>query len=64
VDCIDFCAKNNVVAPRAVSHEIINADRLDEVFKNLASKKDSVKRYVLDCKNSRKKAPVSDGVCC
>jgi len=59
-DCIDFCAKHNVV----VSHEIIKADRLDEVFKNLASKNDSVKRYVLDCQNSRKIAPVADGVCC
>lgn len=47
-DCIDFCAKHNLV----VSHEVIKADRLDEVFKLLASKNDSVKRYVLDCHNS------------
>lgn len=47
-ECIDFCAKNNIV----VSHEIVKAVQLDNVFKNLAAKNDSVKRYVLDCQNS------------
>jgi len=47
-ECIDFCAKHNVV----ISYELIKADRLDEVFKNLATKNDSVKRFVLDTHNS------------
>ena len=47
-DCMDFCAKHDIV----VSHEIIKADQLDNVYRKLAAKNDSVKRYVLDCQNS------------
>lgn len=47
-DCMDFCAKHDIV----VSHEVIKANQLDNVYKKLAAKNDSVKRYVLDCQNS------------
>ena len=47
-ECIDFCAKNNIV----VSHELVKADQLDDIYKCLTAKNDSVKRYVLDCQNS------------
>jgi len=47
-ECIDFCAKNNIV----VSYELVKADQLDGVYKNLMAKNDTIKRYVLDCQNS------------
>ena len=48
--CMDFCAEKGIV----VSHEIIKADRLDEIYRILEKKNDSVKRYVLDCQNSER----------
>ena len=47
-ECIDLCAAQNI-KPEI---EIVTAERIDDVYRILDGKNDSVKRYVLDLKKS------------
>jgi len=48
-DCIDFCAKHNIVPIT----KVVTADQLDEVYKQLNMKNDSIVRHVLDIEGSK-----------
>lgn len=47
-DCIDYCAKKKIY-PQT---ELITADKLDEVFEQLAGGNDTITRYVVDIEKS------------
>ena len=48
-DCIDFCAKHNIV-PKT---KLVTAAELDRVYVELASKNDTIIRNVLDIEASK-----------